>query len=63
LNLSIAAALGLKGVESYPGVFQPFGGFSDRTPVRDSYVGLPDSPGIGLEEKAALRPILQALIA
>jgi len=63
LNLGIASALGLGGVESYPGVFQPFGGFSDHTPVQGGYVRLPDSPGIGLEEKAALRPILEALIA
>jgi L-alanine-DL-glutamate epimerase-like enolase superfamily enzyme len=49
LSLNIAAGLGLGGNESYPGIFQPFGGFADDTPVQDSYVSLPDIPGIGFE--------------
>ena len=32
--LHIAAGLGLGGNESYPGVFQPFGGFADERPGR-----------------------------
>ena len=63
LSLGIASGLGLAGSESYPGVFEPFGGFADEYPVQDGYVRLPASPGIGLEEKAALYPILRDLIA
>lgn len=61
-NLSIAAALGLGGVESYPGVFAPFGGFADDSPVEGGTVGLTDAPGIGLERKASLRPIMASLV-
>lgn len=57
--LHIAAALGLYGNESYPGVFQPFGGFADGVPVRDGYVTLPDCPGIGIEAKADLRALFE----
>jgi len=63
LSLGIASGLGLAGSESYPGVFEPFGGFADEYPVQDGYVRLPSSPGIGLEEKAVLYPILRDLIA
>jgi L-alanine-DL-glutamate epimerase-like enolase superfamily enzyme len=52
--LCIAAGLGMGGNESYPDVFHPFGGFSDRVAVEDGRVGLHQSPGIGFEEKAAL---------
>ncbi len=45
MSLNIAAGLGLGGNESYPDVFQPFGGFADDTPVVDGYVTLPDVPG------------------
>ena len=60
-NLAIAAACGLRGVESYPGVFEPFGGFADGDEVRDGYITVPDAPGIGLELKSSLRPILHQL--
>ncbi len=63
LSLGIASGLGLAGSESYPGVFEPFGGFADEYRVQDGYVRLPSTPGIGLEEKAALYPILRDLIA
>jgi D(-)-tartrate dehydratase len=63
LNLNIASGLGLAGCESYPGVFEPFGGFADGYRVERGYVGLPASPGIGLEEKASLYPTLKALIS
>lgn len=53
-NLSIAAAFGLGGCESYPRVFEPFGGFADETPIVDGLVRLPDAPGIGIEHKSAL---------
>jgi D(-)-tartrate dehydratase len=63
LSLNIAAGLGLGGNESYPGIFQPFGGFADNTPVENSYIGLPDTPGIGFESKKELLRLLQALCA
>ncbi len=61
LSLHIAAGLGLGGNESYPGVFEPFGGFADDTPVVDGRVTLPDVPGIGIEAKANLHAVMRAL--
>lgn len=61
--LAIASGLRLGGNESYPGVFQPFGGFADSTPVRDGYVAPCESPGIGIEEKASLRSLFKGLWA
>jgi len=52
--LNIAAGLGLGGNESYPKVFAPFGGFADSTPIENSYITLPDAPGIGFEMKSKL---------
>ncbi|WP_088346081.1 MULTISPECIES: mandelate racemase/muconate lactonizing enzyme family protein [Rhodomicrobium] len=54
MSLNIAAGLHLGGNESYPGVFAPFGGFADGIRVEDGYVSLPQAPGVGFEEKAAL---------
>lgn len=59
--LNIAAGLGLGGNESYPDVFQPFGGFADDVAVEDGMVGLPDAPGIGFERKANLWAVLRTL--
>ena len=59
----MAAGLGLGGNESYPGVFQPFGGFADDIPVENGYVTLPDSPGIGFERKAALYEVMREVAA
>ena len=61
MSLNIAAGLSLGGNESYPDVFQPFGGFADDTPVENSYVTLPDVPGVGFEAKAALYKVMKAL--
>jgi L-alanine-DL-glutamate epimerase-like enolase superfamily enzyme len=61
MSLNIAAGLGLGGNESYPGIFQPFGGFADGIPVEDSYVRLPEMPGIGFEAKSELFSIIKAL--
>lgn len=61
MSLNIAAGLGLGGNESYPGIFQPFGGFADGIPVEDSYVCLPDAPGIGFETKSELFAVMKAL--
>ena len=62
MSLNIAAGLGLGGNESYPGIFQPFGGFADGIPVEDSYVRLPEIPGIGFEAKNELFRVMKALI-
>jgi D(-)-tartrate dehydratase len=62
-NLSIASAFHLHGCESYPGIFEPFGGFADGYPIDDGYVRLPDAPGIGLELKASLAPVLKDVLA
>ena len=59
--LHIAAGLGLGGNESYPGVFQPFGGFADTTPVRDGRVRPSECPGIGFEEKSALMKLFREI--
>lgn len=58
MSLNIAAGLALHGNESYPGVFQPFGGFADNYAVEDGYVKLPEVPGIGFEEKSDLYSLL-----
>ena len=63
LSLHIAAGLGLGGNESYPDVFQPFGGFADNVPIVDGHVALPDLPGIGIEAKPRLHAVLRALHA
>jgi L-alanine-DL-glutamate epimerase-like enolase superfamily enzyme len=61
MSLNIAAGLGLGGNESYPDVFQPFGGFADDTPVVDSYVTMPQVPGVGFEAKAKLYAVMKRL--
>jgi L-alanine-DL-glutamate epimerase-like enolase superfamily enzyme len=61
LSLNIAAGLGLGGNESYPAIFQPFGGFADNAPVENSYVPLPECPGIGFESKKDLLRLLRTL--
>jgi L-alanine-DL-glutamate epimerase-like enolase superfamily enzyme len=54
LALNIAAGLQTGGSESYPGVFQPYGGFADDIPVVDGHVRLPEEPGIGMELKRTM---------
>jgi len=61
MSLNIAAGLGLGGNESYPGIFQPFGGFADGIPVKDSYVKLPEIPGVGFEAKGELFRVMKKL--
>jgi hypothetical protein len=62
MSLNIAAGLGLGGNESYPGVFQPFGGFADGIPVEAGRVRMPDVPGIGFEAKAELYRVMKTLL-
>ncbi|MCW0196604.1 mandelate racemase/muconate lactonizing enzyme family protein [Sphingopyxis sp.] len=61
MSLNIAAGLHLGGNESYPDVFQPFGGFADGVRVEDGYVGLPDIPGVGFEAKSELYALMRTL--
>lgn len=62
MSLHIAAGLGLGGNESYPGIFQPFGGFADGIPVESGYVTLPEIPGIGFESKRELFKVMSAMV-
>ena len=61
MSLAIAAGLGLGGNESYPDLFQPYGGFPDGVKVDNGYVTLPALPGIGFEGKADLIAEMHAL--
>lgn len=61
MSLNIAAGLGLGGNESYPDLFQPYGGFPDGVKVVDSHIGMPELPGIGFEGKADLIVEMRAL--
>jgi L-alanine-DL-glutamate epimerase-like enolase superfamily enzyme len=61
MSLNIAAGLGLGGNESYPGVFQPFGGFADGLPVENGTVRMPDVPGVGFEAKSDLWKVMSRL--
>jgi L-alanine-DL-glutamate epimerase-like enolase superfamily enzyme len=63
MSLMIAAGLGLGGNESYPDLFQPYGGFPDGTAVLDGHVTLPEIPGIGFESKSDLRAEMHALVS
>ena len=62
LALNIAAGLQLGGSESYPGVFQPYGGFADDIPIVGGYVTLPDDPGIGVERKPRMMDEMRRLL-
>jgi L-alanine-DL-glutamate epimerase-like enolase superfamily enzyme len=61
MSLNIAAGLGLGGNESYPDLFQPYGGFPDGVRVEDGHIVMPELPGIGFEGKAELFAQLQSL--
>ncbi|HEX9686765.1 MAG TPA: mandelate racemase/muconate lactonizing enzyme family protein [Burkholderiales bacterium] len=63
MSLNIAAGLGLGGNESYPGVFQPFGGFADGIPVENGHVRMPEVPGVGFEAKGDLWKVMSRLTA
>ena len=63
MSLAIAAGFGLGGAESYPGVFDPFGGFADDAKIVDGAITLSDRPGIGFEGQAALYAVMSKLAA
>jgi D(-)-tartrate dehydratase len=61
MSLKLAAGLGLGGSESYPDLFQPYGGFPDGVEVEGGYITMPELPGIGFEGKADLYREMKAL--
>jgi L-alanine-DL-glutamate epimerase-like enolase superfamily enzyme len=61
MSLNIAAGLALGGNESYPDLFQPFGGFPDGVKVEKGRVRMHKSPGIGFEEKSDLIHVLELI--
>jgi L-alanine-DL-glutamate epimerase-like enolase superfamily enzyme len=61
MSLNIAAGLGLGGNESYPDLFQPFGGFPDEVRVDRGHVTMPELSGIGFEGKAELIAVMRDL--
>lgn len=63
MSLNIAAGLGLGGNESYPDLFQPYGGFPDGVRVENSMIVMPRLAGIGFEGKANLYREMRALSA
>lgn len=63
MSLNIAAGLGLGGNESYPDLFQPFGGFPDGCTVQDGHICMPELPGIGFEGKADLAEVCASLLS
>ena len=63
MSLNIAAGLGLGGNESYPDLFQPYGGFPDGVRVENGHIVMPELPGIGFEAKSDLYREMKALSA
>ncbi|MBK5073015.1 mandelate racemase/muconate lactonizing enzyme family protein [Budviciaceae bacterium CWB-B4] len=61
MSLNIAAGLGLGGNESYPDLFQPYGGFPDSVTVEDGHIVMPELPGIGFEGKSDLIKVMREL--
>jgi D(-)-tartrate dehydratase len=61
MSLNIAAGLGLGGNESYPDLFQPYGGFPDAVRVQDGHIVMPELPGIGFEGKSDLIKVMRDL--
>jgi L-alanine-DL-glutamate epimerase-like enolase superfamily enzyme len=61
MSLNIAAGLGLGGNESYPDLFQPYGGFPDGVRVEDGHIVMPELPGIGFEGKSDLIKVMREL--
>jgi D(-)-tartrate dehydratase len=61
MSLNIAAGLGLGGNESYPDLFQPYGGFPDGVRVEDGHITMPELPGIGFEGKSDLIRVMREL--
>jgi L-alanine-DL-glutamate epimerase-like enolase superfamily enzyme len=62
-GLHVAAGLKLGGNESYPGVFEPIGGFDDDAVVRDGRIEIGGDVGIGIERKRDLYAHFQEMLA
>ena len=62
LGLAMTAGLQLGGSESYPGVFQPFGGFADDTEIANGMARPGEHIGIGMEAKAEMFAEIQRLV-
>ncbi|OOY14442.1 mandelate racemase/muconate lactonizing enzyme family protein [Thioclava sp. DLFJ4-1] len=62
MSLNIAAGLSLGGNESYPDLFQPYGGFPDGVKVEDGHIIMPELPGIGFEGKSDLIAVMRDLV-
>jgi len=63
LGFNMAAGMQLGGSESYPLVFQPWGGFADNVDIVDGYARPHDTTGIGIELKSAVYRELKTLTA
>jgi L-alanine-DL-glutamate epimerase-like enolase superfamily enzyme len=61
MSLNISAGLGLGGNESYPDLFQPYGGFPDGVGVENGHIVMPELPGIGFEGKSDLIRVMREL--
>ena len=61
MSLNIAAGLGLGGNESYPDLFQPYGGFPDGVRVENGHIVMPELSGIGFEGKSDLIRVMREL--
>lgn len=61
MSLNIAAGLGLGGNESYPDLFQPYGGFPDGVKVEEGHITMPELPGIGFEGKSDLIKVMREM--
>lgn len=63
INLHVVVGLGLGACEAYPGVFQPFGGYSPQCEIRNARVRPSEAAGFGLEEKKELTAAIRRLLA
>jgi L-alanine-DL-glutamate epimerase-like enolase superfamily enzyme len=63
INLHIVTALDFGGCEAYPGVFDPFGGYSAECRVMDGRIHPGQSAGFGIEQKKELQPHIAKLLA
>jgi L-alanine-DL-glutamate epimerase-like enolase superfamily enzyme len=63
MALNVAAGMKLGGNESYPDLFQPYGGFPDGVKVENGHVVMPELLGIGFEGKADLYKEMRELSA
>jgi L-alanine-DL-glutamate epimerase-like enolase superfamily enzyme len=63
INLHVVVGLGLGACEAYPGVFQPFGGYSPQCEIRNARVWPSEAPGFGLEEKPELAAAIRQLLS